>query len=206
MIRAVALALLLGRAVSAAAGTGTIEGTITVKEAAPPPPDPGEVPFSDVVVYLDGFAPGTTFPPPAREARMIQRRKRFVPYVLPVQVGSTVRFPNEDDLFHNVFSSSLTQKFDIGRYPRGPGKTQVFGKVGRVRVFCEIHSFMKANILVLPGPHFVFPDRTGKYKIENAPAGTYYAVGWHDRLKSVSKPVTVPPGQTVKLDFTLQDK
>lgn len=185
------------------AGTGTIEGTVTVKDPAPPPPDPEDVPFSNVLVYLDGFPAGTAFPPPAQEARLLQKKKRFHPYILPVQVGTTVRFPNDDDLFHNVFSLSKTQKFNIGRYPKGPGKTQVFSTVGRVRVFCDIHSFMKANILVLPSPHFVFPDRKGHYKIENAPEGTYYVMGFHDRLNTVSASVTVKAGQTTTLNLLI---
>lgn len=204
--RAALLSLVLAFANAHAADTGTIEGTITVKDPAPPPPDPSEVPFSNVVVYLDGFPAGTTFPPPATEGRLLQKKKRFWPYILPVQVGSTVRFPNDDDLFHNVFSLSPTEKFNIGRYPKGAGKTQVFDTVGRVRVFCDIHSFMKANILVLPSPHFVFPDRTGHYRIANAPVGTYYVVGFHDRLKSVTKPVEVKVGQTSTVDITVWEK
>lgn len=185
------------------AGTGTIEGTVTVKDPAPPAPDPEDVPFANVLVYLDGFAPGTTFPPPRQEAQLQQRKKRFIPYILPVQVGTTVRFPNDDDLFHNVFSLSKAQKFNIGRYPKGPGKTQQFNTVGRVRVFCDIHSFMKANILVLPSPHFAFPGRTGTYKIENAPEGTYYVMGFHDRLNTASAPVTVKAGQTTTVNLTI---
>lgn len=190
----------------AVAGTGVIEGQITVQEAGAPAADPDEVPFSNVVVYLDGFAPGTQFPPPTQEGRMLQRRKRYVPYILPVQVGSTVRFPNEDDIFHNVFSYSQTKKFNIGRYPKGPGKTEVFDKVGRVRVFCDIHSFMKANILVLSSPHFVLPDRTGKYRLSGAPSGTYWVTAWHDRLKLAQKRITMKPGETLKVDLTIQDK
>lgn len=191
-----------------AAPTGAvIEGKVAVQEpphAADAPANPGETPFSEVVLYLDGFPAGTTFPPPAKEAMLIQRKKHFVPYILPVQVGSVVRFPNEDPIYHNVFSLSSVQPFNIGRYPNGPGKTVTFNKVGRIRVFCDIHSTMKANILVLPAPHFVFPRSDGTFRLENVPAGSYWVTAWHERLKAQQKPVTIAPGQTVKLEFELR--
>lgn len=192
---------------SPAATGAVIEGKIAVDE----PPHTGdaparddETPFSNVLVYLDGFPPGTTFPPATAEGSMKQKKKRFLPYILPVQVGATVRFPNDDDIFHNVFSLSQVQPFNIGRYPKGPGKTVTFSKVGRIRVFCDIHSFMKANILVLPSPHYVFPKSDGTFRLENVPAGTYWVTAWHERLKAQQKPVTIAAGQTVKLDFALK--
>jgi hypothetical protein len=194
-------------AASPAASGATIEGKIAVDE--PPhtsdaPARDDEAPFSNVLVYLDGFPPGTTFPPPSDEGSMKQKKKRFYPYILPVQVGGTVRFPNEDDIFHNVFSLSQVQPFNIGRYPKGPGKTVTFTKVGRIRVFCDIHSFMKANILVLPSPHFAFPKPDGTFRLENVPAGTYWVTAWHERLKAQQKPVTIKPGETVKLEFAIK--
>jgi len=200
----IALALFALAPLACAADTGTIEGQIAIQEAAPPA-DPAHVPFSDVVVYLNGFAPGTTFPPPTQEVSLTQRKKRFVPYILPIQAGTTVRFPNDDDIFHNVFSVSRDQQFNIGRYPKGPGKTHVFTRVGQVRVFCDVHSFMKAHILVLPSPHFTQPDRSGHFRLDGVPTGSYWVVSWHDRLKNPEqKPITVAAGQTVKVDLTIK--
>lgn len=197
---------------SLAPSGAVILGRVEVQEPPPPasatPPlgassRDDDSPLTNVVIYLKGFPAGTTFPPPATEGRLIQRKKRFVPYILPVQVGSTVRFPNEDDIFHNVFS--LTKPaFNIGRYPKGPGKTVTFGKEGRVRVFCDIHSFMKSNILVLPGPHFTLPSTNGTFRLENVPSGSYWISAWHDRIPETQKPVTVKPGETVTVDFLVK--
>jgi plastocyanin len=187
-----------------AQGAGTIEGTIKVEV---PPPDPDADPVNElenVVIYLDGFPAGTTFAPPTTEGSMRQRKKHFMPYILPIQVGSKVRFPNDDDLFHNVFSLSKTMPFDIGQYPKGPGLSLQFNKVGRVRVFCKIHSFMKANILVLPSPHFTQPGADGKFRLENVPAGSYFVVAWHEHLKQDQTKVAVEPGKTVTTNFTIR--
>jgi hypothetical protein len=187
----------------AAGATGTIEGTIKV---AAPPPDGDADPVNEmenVVVYLDGFPEGTAFPPPSTEGSMRQRKKHFMPYILPIQVGTKVRFPNDDDLFHNVFSLSKTMPFDIGQYPKGPGLSLQFNRVGRVRVFCKIHSFMKANILVLPSPHFTQPSNEGKYRMENVPVGSYFVVAWHEHLKQDQTKVTVEAGKTATVDFSI---
>lgn len=185
--------------------TGTIEGQITLLDPQAPAPEPGVSPYVTTLVFANGFPAGMTFPPPSKEAEMKQSHKRFVPYILPIQVGTTVRFPNEDDFFHNVFSATKSNPFNIGRYPHGPGKTQVFAKVGHVKVFCDIHSFMKGHIVVLPSPHFVTPDAKGHYRLDGVPVGSYWVSTWHDRLaKPEQKPVTVKAGETAKVDLTVQ--
>src|SRR5207247_843163 len=105
---------------------------------------------------------------------------------------------------HNVFSISKTTPFNIGRYGKGPGKTITFNKVGCIRVFCDIHSFMNANLLVLPSPHFMLCDASGHFKLEGVPTGSYYVVAWHPRLKSQQVPVTVTGGKTSTADITVR--
>src|SRR6266571_5547426 len=103
----------------------------------------------------------------------------FRPLVLPVMVGSTVDFPNNDDLFHNVFSYSQAKEFDLGRYPRGQKKSIKFDKPGIVKVYCDIHSYMYATILVLKNPFFAVPDEEGNYHIDNIPEGVYTLNFWY---------------------------
>src|SRR4029453_10455122 len=97
----------------------------------------------------------------------------FVPHVLPVLAGSTVEFPNEDDFYHNVFSVVAGDRFDLGRYAHGKSASQTLTKPGAVIVRCEIHSNMKAFILVLSNPFFAVPDPEGRLDIGNVPAGSY---------------------------------
>ncbi len=56
------------------------------------------------VVYLES-APALAFPDPEpQRATMDQRNETFVPHVLAITVGTTVDFPNSDNMYHNVFS------------------------------------------------------------------------------------------------------
>jgi plastocyanin len=189
-------------------GSGTIEGRVRIELPASRQdggdPDSSATDLRKVVVYVDAFPAGVTFAPPAREAELRQRKKSFVPYILPIQVGTSVRFPNDDELFHNVFSLSKTHAFNIGRYPHGPGKLVTFNKVGRIRVFCDIHSAMKANILVLPSPHFATSDEDGRFRLAGVPAVDCFAVAWHDTLEGPKVPVSVKSGETTRVDLVIR--
>jgi Plastocyanin len=114
-----------------------------------------------------------------------------------------VDFPNEDDVFHNVFSLSSAKTFDLGRFPKGSSKSEVFDKTGTVQVFCHIHSDMSAVILVLDNPYFAVPSSAGKYAIEEVPPGDYTVVGWHERIKPVTRMIHVSAGETTRLDFNI---
>jgi hypothetical protein len=134
---------------------------------------------------------------------MRQDDERFMPHVLPILRGTTVDFPNADDVFHNVFSLSSARTFDLGRYPQGSAKSVTFEKSGIVQVFCHIHSDMSAVILVLDSPHFAQPATSGRYAIDDVPPGEYTVVGWHERIKPVTRTVRVVAGQTARLDFNI---
>jgi len=113
--------------------------------------------LTDFVVYIDqelAVKPAA----PTQPLRVItQKDATFSPHVLPVVVGTTVEWPNRDDIFHNVFSYSEGNAFDLGLY-KEEIKTVPFNKVGRVDVFCSIHSKMHCIILVLPNPYFAKTD------------------------------------------------
>jgi plastocyanin len=156
------------------------------------------------VVYL-AAAPQGAFEEPPREQRVLdQRQETFVPYVLPVIVGTTVLFPNNDPFYHNVFSLSKAARFDLGRYPMGRSKAVRFERPGIVRVFCEIHSHMSAFILVLSHHYFASTGADGRYRIESVPPGDYDVVVWTDGEERSRKRVRVTPGRTVELDFVVE--
>jgi plastocyanin len=113
--------------------------------AVPTPAPPDDRPLANLVLYL-GSVPGPTGEPArSGSAMMRQQGERFVPHVLPVLVGTAVEFPNEDPIYHNVFSLSRARTFDLGRYPRGQSKTVRFQTPGVVQVFCHIHADMSGS-------------------------------------------------------------
>ena len=205
------------RAETRAPATGRIEGEVVVSTALSSrrprfriysDPGPGSRPpavetneIRNVVLYVQS-ATGTDADP-SSHASMTQDDERFVPHVLPVVRGTTVDFPNADDVFHNVFSLSSARTFDLGRYPKGSAKSVTFEQSGIVQVFCHIHSDMSAIVLVLDNPYFAQPAPTGRYTIDNVPPGDYTVVGWHERIKPVRRTVKVIAGETARLDFDI---
>ena len=138
-------------------------------------------------------------------ASMRQLRETFVPHILAVRVGTVVDFPNDDPVYHNVFSLSKTKRFDLGRYAKGQSKSIVLDQPGIVRVFCDIHSHMSAFILVFSHRFFAMTDDQGRYQIDRVPPGGYTLVAWYEGVVRQTRPVTVPEaGGTVDVDFILR--
>jgi len=156
----------------------------------------------DFVVYID--QPIVRDPlPPAKTAQVVtQKDASFKPHVLPVVVGTTIEWPNQDEIFHNVFSYSDTKSFDLGLYKQEIKRVK-FDKPGRVDVFCSIHSKMHCIILVLENPFFAMTSAKGIYAIANVPAGHYRLKAWHERLPAQTKDIVVPGAGDVNVDFTL---
>lgn len=158
----------------------------------------------DFIVYID--QPESDFAPSVLAVQTVkttQKDANFEPHVLPVVVGSTVRWPNEDDIFHNVFSMSDAKEFDLGYYKKDKVPEVRFDRVGRVDVFCAIHPKMHCIILVLPNPFFAAADDKGRFAIRSLPAGKYKVRAWHERIPSQVKEIVVPADGEVKVDFTL---
>ena len=147
---------------------------------------------------------------------MAQHGRQFAPLALPVLVGTTVRFPNEDDEYHNVFSRSQPKELELGRYGQGEFKEITFDKPGLVRLHCEIHAHMHAVVLVLDNPFFTVADEKGRYVIKGAPAGKYKLYAFHEDLEpeektasdipATGKDVEVPAEGKVSADFDLAQK
>ena len=142
------------------------------------------------------------YPLPERKPLLDQRNLQFHPQVLPILVGTTVDFPNRDNLFHNVFSYSQAKEFDLGRYPRNDSRSVTFDKPGFVRVYCDIHSNMSATILVLRNPFFATPGDDGGYVISNVPAGKYTLALWYDRDVVERRQIEIKSGELMQVDFT----
>ena len=166
-----------GLLAASASFAATLEGQITLSldGKALRPEEAAEA-----VVY---FRPATPVAaPPARQpVEMLTLRKQFSPRILPVTVGTEVRFPNQDPILHNAFSTSKDNGFDIGLYGQGEGKAQRFDHAGYVRVYCNVHHSMVGHILVLDTPFFVRPDAQGRFRLKDLPAGKGDLVVWFDR-------------------------
>jgi plastocyanin len=130
----------------------------------------------NTVVWLE--APHAT--PPRSAARVVldQRNLHFYPRVLAVRVGTTVDFPNNDRVFHNVFSFRDGKRFDLGMYPIGTLRRVTFDKAGLSRLFCNIHPNMAAYVMAVDTPYFDVADEQGAFTIPSVPPATYTSHTW----------------------------
>jgi plastocyanin len=195
-MRKCSLALMFVFALAAGdAFAGPVTGTVRVQARAGVQP-------STAIVYaepLDAAAPRKpgTF-------KLTQKGKAFVPRVLAVPAGSTISFPNEDSIFHNVFSLSPPAPFDLGLYRAGAAKTQTFSSPATYRVFCNIHPQMTALIVVVPTPFVTLADANGAFTLD-LPPGRYKLTAVSERATAVSSELKVGASAATAPELTLDE-
>ena len=152
------------------------------------------------VVYLEG---PRTRPAQLPTKQVTQKEMNFIPTLLPIQTGTTVEFPNEDDTYHNIFSYSPAKRFDLGRYrpDERPIPSVLFDKPGLVTLRCDIHEHMRGLVLVLDTPHFTTTDAEGRFRLSGLPAGKYTLKAWVDSKTTREQAVDLKGGSTVQVDF-----
>lgn len=198
---------------SASAETGTIEGTVTLVERPPRrtldryaggSPASRTLQQVPVVAYIEGTLPGDPPGAPPAGVQVAQRDTAFLPPLLVVPVGTTVAFPNRDPFFHNVISFSPAKRFDLGRYPRGESKSVDFDKPGVVRIYCEVHQFMRAAVLVVENPHHAIVGADGRFTLRGVPAGRHRLVIWDAERKPGEVNVMVTAGGVSRVSVSLR--
>ena len=190
LLRLLAVAL-VGAACAGRAGAAEVRGRLVVDV---PGLDIGDV--GPVVVYLEA-PPSAAADGPAPAAQIIrQRNALFSPPFLTVARGQTVEMPNDDDIFHNVFSFSAPNEFDLGFYPAGHSRSVRFLHPGVVRIYCSIHESMNATIFVAPTPWFARADAGGRFAIPGVPEGRWRLRTWSEMLPATERMLEVGPGVT----------
>ncbi len=157
-------------------------------------------PLADVLVYLE--APGLTAEAPAGEFLLDQVNLTFVPRVLAVPVGATVRIRNSDAEMHNVNSGAVTTPFNIALVHRGDEHTQRFDEPGVVPLLCDVHPHMRAWVVALSTPHRVVTGKDGRGTIAGVPDGTYTLMVWREG-KAAKEETVVVGGAPVALRIAL---
>jgi plastocyanin len=191
---------------------GSVSGTINVwKTKAKTKGPKGD---KEVIVFLVDKS-GKTYPLPEKIPFMDQKSLIFLPHVLAIQKGMTVRFLNNDSVDHNVYFlfEKTGETLDLGTYPQGIHVDHTFEKPGNVIVLCKLHLEMAAYIKVLDNPFFNLAvidgdSQKGSYKIENVPPGDYVLKTWHKKLRMKGKQarITVESEKTTDFDITITKK
>lgn len=176
----VARAAKLPRKEQAPAQAGVVEGKVRVPSSEP-------VAF----VYVENVPASLV-----RERVSIdQKDKRFTPAWAVVRSGTTISFPNNDNIYHNVFSLSTGNTFDLGLYnASSSAKTHTFYSPGVVDIYCNIHPQMAASVLVVPSQLFAKVRPDGTFTIKNVPKGQRKIVAWAPGSKLASEWIEVGEG------------
>src|SRR5437867_3043816 len=194
------LLLLLLVLAAAPLAAATVSGKVILLKKGTPLPD-----ASNAVVWIEGVRGGGG--PAASRGQMRSDQKKFAPRVVALRVNGTVDFPNADAIYHNVFSVSGGNRFDLGLYRSGASKDKKFEAPGLVRVYCNIHPQMVGFVMVVDSDFAAVTGPDGAFRFDEVPAGSHTVRVWHEEAgESQAAPVTVHsgPGAPVilRLDVT----
>ncbi len=161
---------------------------------------------SGVVIWLERVAPAGEGTPSLKPgvSTLLQRKKTFLPHTLAIPVGEKVIFPNQDDIFHNVFSLSAVQPFDLGLYKLGKVPELIFRKPGVWRIYCNIHSEMFAFIYVFDQPRFAASKKDGTFEIRAVQPGRRRVMySYRASPAQLLKTIDIEAGARKNLEFRI---
>lgn len=184
---------------STAQATGAVAGQVTITRGRRLKKD-----RSNVVIFLRGV-PDSTPTPPETPVVIDQTDKTFHPHITVIPTGTTVDFPNNDRVFHNVFSVSRATTFDLGLYKAGSSKSVEFDRAGVIDIYCNIHPQMSAKVLVVDTEHYVVTGPDGAFTLPDVPPGVYPFMAWQADGESFEGTVEIEAGKTTQLAIQLKE-
>jgi plastocyanin len=222
---------------SADKGTATVKGTVKFEGEAPPraevdvsadkfcvdrhKSDPllketlvvgADGGLANVFLQVTSGLENWKFPAGTGEVVLDQASCQYVPHLLIAQVGQSIKVRNSDPILHNVHGiNQKTEKdeFNWGQAKQGLEDTKDLKKAGHIRIKCDIHAWMNANLWIVKHPFFAVTGADGAFTLPKLPPGTYTIEAWHEseKLGGVqTQSVTVADGETKEIvfKFTLQ--
>jgi plastocyanin len=151
-------------------GAGAAELVVEVRDAA-------GLPLADAVVYAEAAAGAPPAPPEGLRAQIDQVKKEFVPRVSVVRAGTSVNFPNSDNIRHSIYSFSQPKTFATKLYSGREAPPVVFDRTGVVVLGCNIHDTMVAWVVIVDTPWFAKSGADGRVVLRNLPDGAYRVTG-----------------------------
>jgi plastocyanin len=174
-----------------------------VKDYGPPPAFKVDKPEPARSAVWVGSGASPTDPVTATPLRIQQSGYQFRPALAVVRSGTPVVFPNEDQLYHSVFSKSPPRRFDLGRFRKGEEPAAVvMDSPGLVQLFCEVHEHMRANLVVVDTPWFAVTDPEGRFSIEGITPGRHVVSIWLSPKQTLTREIELAPGQTLEVDWS----
>jgi hypothetical protein len=191
----------LPRALWPAWATGSVEGQVLLESGGSRSANPLQV-----VVYLDPLDGGSRVRPPAHAETIRRAEGHFEPEFLTIARGQRVRFSNEEGAYHQIFSSSAGNEFDVGLLKTGEARDVALDHAGVVRVYCKLHPWESGVIFVAPTPHFQTLEPPASYTIAGVPPGDYRLATWSDEVQSAEDVITVRPRRATSVELALEHR
>lgn len=135
-------------------------------------------PLADAVVYAEPTSGAAPRPVGTPKALIDQVNREFVPRVSIVQAGTSIAFPNSDNIRHSIYSFSPAKPFTTKLYSGREAAPVLFDKTGLVVLGCNIHDQMIAWVVVVDTPWFGKSDESGLASLAGLPAGEYRVSAW----------------------------
>ncbi|MBN2371855.1 MAG: methylamine utilization protein [Vicinamibacteria bacterium] len=173
------------------AAPATVRGVVTAKKLKKP---------VDIVVSLE--APGLEYKPPTAPVKIDNVTFKFIPRMLAIVPGTTVRWINGDPEPHNVYSPE--GRYNLGNIAPGKSVEHRFDRAGIYTQLCNIHPDGLGYVVVLETPYFDVTDATGRFEIKNVAPGNYTLAAWSEKLDFVSQKISVSSGQTLTVNPTFK--
>ncbi len=172
---------------ASAAPAGTVAGRVVLVKDGQELAD-----SSNCVVWIEGAHGASSKADGLDSGEMKSASKRFQPRVVVVSKNATVRFPNADPIYHNVFSVSGANRFDLGLYRSGASKPRTFDEPGLVRIYCNIHPQMVGFVVVVDSDFATVTGADGAFRFDGVPDGVRVLKAWNEQAAGeTSVPVAV---------------
>lgn len=160
--------------------------------------------MANVLVKVKSGLSQGTWAVPSDPVVLDQVGCQYIPHVLGVMAGQTLKILNSDGLLHNVHAlPEVNQEFNIGMPPNRTEADHVFTATEEpFRIKCDVHPWMGAFVAVLDHPFYSLTGKDGQFTISKLPAGSYEIEAWHERLGTQTASLTVADGESKSIDFT----
>lgn len=202
---------------ASASGDGVIHGRVILSGSAPLPkliPASPRVTdesivigngggLKNVIVFLKD-APRATFVLRV-PAVLDQVNCIYVPHVLAMQTGQTLRLKSSDNVMHDVhLKCAVNPDANYGFASPSQRDITLSSAEAPFPVRCDVHPWMSAWIGVFDHPWFAVTGDDGTFTIAHVPPGQYTLVAWQEVLPQQEQPITVSGAGQTEADFTFQ--
>ena len=142
-----------------------------------------------------------------KKVQLDQNGCEYHPHVLAFPAGSTIEVINPDGILHNVHSYSKVNTPFNQAQPKFKKTLEVkVEKPEAVEVKCDVHGWMHGWLVATETPYFAVTDKSGSFKLDNVPAGSYTVELWHEKLGKSTQKVTVKAKEDAKVSFEIAGK